>query len=455
LTALLPADVPRAGSIRLDMPVLLTASLIVVGATIAFGSVAAIRGRRSAGSGEPPGIDVRGARAQAPARGGTLVAAEVALGLALSLMALLMMRSFIALRAVDLGFSAESVTVARLALPGDRYPTPATQRAFFAALLDRIRARPGVDAAGIVSARPFGGLGPATIVRDAATPAAAAALPPVTDIRFADTGFFRTLRLATMRGQLFSGENLAGPVQTIVNESLAAALWPGQDPIGRELAIEINEGTIATVVGVVADHHLMDVQTPVRPAAYLPEPRYPDVQRDVVVRAAMPADAVVSSMRTAAAALEPSLPLYQVTTMSQLVDTSLASDRFTTALLGGFAIVALLLAAVGIFGVFSADVAERRREIGVRIALGAGSWRVVSLVLRRALARAAAGVAAGAILALLLARFMTSLLYGIGPADPGSLAIVAALLLAIATGATLIPAFKALRSSPLDVLRSE
>jgi putative ABC transport system permease protein len=260
--------------------------------------------------------------------------------------------------------------------------------------------------------------------------------------------------MATTRGRLFSDANVTGPAQAVINESLAAAVWPGQDPVGHDLAIEINGGTTATVVGVVADHHLMDARTPVRPAAYLSEPRFPDVQRDLFVRGVAP-DILVPSLRAAVAVLEPSLPLYQVTTMSDLVGTSLAGDRFTTALLGAFAVVALLLAAVGIFGVFSADVTARRREIGVRIALGAGSWRVVSLLLRRALTRALAGIVAGAIVALLLARFMASLLFSVSPSDPASLAAVTALLLTIAGAATLVPALKALRASPLDVLRSE
>jgi putative ABC transport system permease protein len=455
LTGLLPADVPRMDAIRLDAPVLFAASLIAVAATLAFGSVAAVRGRSSRAVAGPAANGIAYTRVRARAGGGTLVAVEVALGLALSLMALLMMRSFVALRGVDLGFSPDGVTLARLALPGDRYRSPASQRAFFAALLERVRALPGVDSAGIISARPFGGLGPATTVRDAREPLAPGALPPVTDIRFADAGFFRTLRMPTTRGVLFEGGNLAGPPEAVINESLAEAVWPGLDPVGRDLAIEINGGTTARIVGVVADHHLMDVRTPVRPAAYLLEPRYPDVQRDLVVRSSLPEEALVSSLRAAVAELEPSLPLYQLTTMSQLVDRSLAGDRFTTALLGAFALVALMLAAVGIFGVFSADVTERRREIGVRVALGAGSWRVVTLLLRRALTRAVAGIIAGAFVALLLARFMTSLLFGVRPADPGSFAAVAVLLLAIAAGATLIPAIKALRSSPLDVLRTD
>ena len=191
---------------------------------------------------------------------------EVALALALSLMALLMVRSFVALRAVDLGFTSDGVTIARVALSGDRYRSPASQRAFFAALLDRVRALPGVESAGVISARPFGGLGPATTVSDPRKPLPRGALAPVTDVRFADAGFFHALEMAPTRGAAFADENLAGPPQAVVSESLAYALWPGEDPVGRDIAIVINGGITATIVGVVADHHLMDVRTPVRPA---------------------------------------------------------------------------------------------------------------------------------------------------------------------------------------------
>ena len=451
LVALLPPGVPRVDAIRVDAPVLLAASVIAVAATIAFGSVAAIRGRRAAVFTGSAGDH----RASARAGGGTLVVVEVALALALSLMALLMVRSFVALRAVDLGFTSDGVTIARVALSGDRYRSPASQRAFFAALLDRVRALPGVESAGVISARPFGGLGPATTVSDPRKPLPLDGLAPVTDVRFADASFFHALEMAPTRGALFAGENLAGPPQAVVSESLAYALWPGEDPVGRDIAIIINGGITATIAGVVADHHLMDVRTPVRPAVYLSAPRYPGAQRDLVVRASGPPELLVSSVRATLAELEPSLPLYQVTTLPQLVEASIAADRFTTVLLGAFAVVALTLAAIGIFGVFSADVAHRRKEIGVRLALGAGSSRVVLLLMRRALARAAVGVLAGAAMALLLARSMASLLFGVQATDPVSLLSVAALLLAVATVATLIPALKALRLSPVDVLRSD
>lgn len=453
LVMLLPPDVPRVDSIRLDTPVLLAASGIAVLATIAFGTVAAIRGRSSAAlaaSSQGEG------RISPRTGGGTLVAVEIALGLALSLMAMLMARSFIALRAVDLGFSSEGVVVARVGLPGDRYRSGASQRAFFTALLERIRALPGVESASLISARPLGGLGPATSVSDPREPAVPASQAPVVDVRFAEAAYFRTLGIRSSRGTTFDERDDGdGPPQAVISESMARTLWPDQDPVGRELHIVINGGITATIVGVVGDVHLMDARTSSRPAVYLSASRFPSEQRDLVVRAGGTPEAIVPSLRAAAAALSPGLPLYQVTTLPHLVSTSLAADRFATILLGAFALVAVALAAVGIVGVFSADVAHRRKEIGVRLALGARSSGIVFMLLRQSLARAVVGVIAGAAMALLLARSMGSMLFGVRATDPISLVTVAAVLLGVAVCATLVPAIHAIRQSPLTVLRGD
>lgn len=454
LVRLLPPDVPRVDSIRLDTPVVLAASGIAVLATIAFGTVAAIRGRSSASlAASQQGGD---GRVSTRAGGGTLVAVEIALGLALSLMAMLMARSFIALRAVDLGFTSEGAVVARVALPGERYDSGASQRAFFATLLERVRALPGVESASVISARPFGGLGPATIVSDPRQPAVPAAQAPVADVRFAEASYFRTLGIRNSRGTTFDEhESAAGPPQAVISESMARTLWPDQDPVGRELHIVINGGITATIVGVVGDVHLMDARTSSRPAVYLSASRFPSEQRDLVVRAGGTPEAIVPALRAAAAALEPGLPLYQVTTLPRLVSTSLAADRFSTFLLGAFALVAVTLAAVGIVGVLSADVAHRRKEIGVRLALGARSSGIVFMLLRQSLARAAVGVIAGAAMAVLLARSMGSMLFGVRATDPISLVTVAAVLLGVAVSATLVPALHAVRQSPVTVLRGD
>ena len=207
------------------------------------------------------------------------------------------------------------------------------------------------------------------------------------------------------------------------------------------------------VIGVVRDVHLMDPRTPVRPIAYLSDARFPSDTRDVVVRVNGDPGSIVPSMRSVLAALEPDVPLYQITTMPDLVDRTIASDRFTTFLLSVFAGVALLLGGVGVFGVISSDVARRRKEIGIRMALGARASTVIVMMVKQALVRAAIGVGAGSALALVAAYSMRSLLFGVAPNDPISFLLVATALLGLTTVSTLIPAVQALRSSPVASLR--
>src|SRR5262249_43963703 len=205
--------------------------------------------------------------------------------------------------------------------------------------------------------------------------------------------------------------------------------------------------------GVVGQVHLMDARTPAGPAVYLSASRFPDTVRDLVVRADGDPESIVPFLRSAVAAIDGSLPLYSLTTLPQLVETSLASDRFTMMLLSAFGIASLTLAGVGVFGVFAEDVSRRRREIGIRLALGARHSKVVAQILARALRRAAVGVAIGAALALGFARAMSAVLFGVTPTDTASFASVAAIVLAIALVATLIPAVQAVRRAPLSALR--
>ncbi|HKG95310.1 MAG TPA: ABC transporter permease [Gemmatimonadaceae bacterium] len=464
LLLVLPAEVPRAASIRVDGPVLAATTAAAVLATLVFGTVTALGSatRDGAGGGGGGGASLalreraagRGASSRLGGSGG-LVAAEVALGLVLSVLAGLMARSFVALRAVELGFSAERVVAARVSATGERYATPEQQRAFYAALLERIRALPGVRAAGVASTRPFGGMGPATAVGNSARPTPPAEAP-VADVRYVDAGFFDALRIPLLAGSVFDArERPGGPPRVVISQSTARALWPNESPVGRRLAVVGMFGGIAPeVIGVVGDVHLADARTPPRPAAFLADARFPDGTRDLVVRVdGGAAESIVPSLRSAVAGIDPGVPLHQVTTMDALADASLARDRFTTLLLGAFAAAALLLAAVGIYGVFAGDVARRRTEIGIRLALGARRSGVVLLVLRRALTLAAVGVAIGAAAALLAARSVASLLFGVGAADPASFAAVGVLLLAVAAAASLVPALAAARVSPLEVMR--
>jgi len=364
------------------------------------------------------------------------------------------MRTFEKLRSVDLGFDSERVVFARVGVSGARYRTPEVRAAFFNQVLSRVRALPGVQAASAVSTRPFGGMGPATTLGDASTPETGDSV--VADVRYIDGDLFRTLRAPLVAGSTFDSHDvLDAPPRVIVNRTLARRFWPSEDPIGKRVRVPMFNGIAPEVIGVVGDVHLMDARTPARGAIYLANDRFPMDALDLVVRTDGDGASVTKSLQTIVTALDPALPVYWVTMLDDMVGRALSRDRFTAVLLGAFALVSLLLAGVGIYGVFAADVAQRRKEIGIRVALGAPSGGVIALVMRRAVTRAALGVALGTAAALLAARAMRSLLFGVGAADPVSFVGVAALLLLVAVAATLVPAVRAARVSPLVAIRTD
>ncbi|HEX5074713.1 MAG TPA: ABC transporter permease [Gemmatimonadaceae bacterium] len=450
LVALLPPETPRSDSIRVDAPVLLFTASISVAAALAVGAVAALRGGRNGVA----SLRESGGRGSARLRGGSLVTAEVALGLVLTVLAGLTIRTFAELRSVDLGFDSEHVVVARVGVSGPRYRAPEVRAAFFAQLLSRVRALPGVQAASAVSTRPFGGMGPATTIGDAASAETADSVEA--DVRYIDADLFRTLRVPLVAGSTFdTHDGPDTPPRVIVNRTLARRFWPSENPIGKRLRVPMFGGIVPEVIGVVGDVHLMDARTPARGAIYLANARFPMDALDLVVRTNADGASVVRSLQAIVGALDPSLPVYGVTMLDDTVGRALARDRFTAALLGAFAIVSLLLAAVGIYGVFAGDVAQRRKEIGIRVALGAPWGGVIALVMRRAVTRAVSGVALGTVAALLAARAMRSLLFGVGAADPVSFLGVATLLLLVAVAATLVPAVRAARVSPLVAIRTD
>lgn len=449
LVALMPPEVPRVAGIRVDTTVLIASSLAALAASLGVGLVAALRGRQA-----PSGLLRDGAgRGSARAGGRALVVTEVAIGLIVAVFAGLVVRSFVSLQAVELGFDPRGVAVGRVAL-GTEYTTPASQVAFFEELVARIRQQPGVEHAGIVNSRPIRGGGPATSVRDAG-----ATLSPtdvIADVRWADPEALRALRIPLAAGAHFDGtDRLDSPVRVVINESMARALWPEQNAVGRVAAIEFNGGLRATVVGVVRDVRLAGARTEPRPALYFAPGRFGGEAYDVVVRSDAAPPVVIAGIRAALAGMDPDTPLHRIETMDGVVSDALARDRFTAILLAAFAALALALASVGIYGVFAGDVATRRKEIGIRIALGARSKQVLSEVMGRALTSAVTGIVLGAAAALLLARSMQTMLFGVASTDAWTFLTAGASLLLVTLAATLIPAVQAARVSPLMILRGE
>ncbi|HUQ82188.1 MAG TPA: ABC transporter permease [Gemmatimonadaceae bacterium] len=451
LTTMLPPEMPRTTGVRIDGPVLLFTAIASLVASLGVGGIAAWRAGRD---GATTLRESGGGRTAARLRGGTLVTVEIALGLVLTVLAGLTMRTFAALRSVDLGFSSDRVVIARVGISGPRYQTPQAQRAYFDELLARVRALPGVQVAATVSARPFTGIGPATTVGNATTASTADSV--IADVRFADPALFQALRIPLIEGSTFDARDaIDAPPRVVINQTMARKLWPSESPIGKRARVLLFNGITPEVIGVVGDVRLADARTPARSTAYLADTRFTSPSRDVVVRTSGNPEAMVASLRAAVTSIDPSVPLYQVTTLDGLIGRTLARDRFTAVLLAAFAVVSLVLAGVGIYGVFAGDVSQRRKEIGIRVALGAPSSGVVALVMRRALVRAVAGVALGTAGALLAARGMASLLYGVGSTDPLSFGGVAVLLLLVAVAATLVPAWRAARVSPLIAIRMD
>jgi putative ABC transport system permease protein len=453
LVTLLPADMPRAGDVHVDVPVLVISSTIAFLATTLFGFASA-RQSRNDGRASLVVQHASEGRTIAPAGGGLLVGVEIALAVALGVMAMLTARTFTRLSAVDLGFRPAGVVAARLSLPPS-YATAEARRLFFERLVERVGAIPGAQGAGIISTRPFDGLAAATTVHDAMRPAGAPGEDPVADVRYADAHAFAALGIPFQHGASFDDRNRSGPIRVVISETLARAVWPDRDPIGRTLFLQLYGGVTATVSGVVRDVRLMDARTAPSPVAYLPASRFPDSTRDLIVRVAGDPAAVLPSLRAAAASLDSSIPLFRIEMLSAKVGASLARDRLTMLLLAGFAVAALLLAGVGVFGVCAGDVALRGKEVGIRVALGARRSDVIRRLLLHASRRLAIGVAGGLFLALAAGRSMTALLFGVTFTDPLSLLVVLTLVIALGIAATLLPAWQALRQSPLEALREQ
>jgi putative ABC transport system permease protein len=453
LVLLMPPDVPRLGDVHVDGRVMAFTTGIALGATLLFGCVAALHGTAR----DPRGSTfARSGRSTARLGGARIMTVEIAIGLVIAVLAALMVRSLVNLRAVDLGFRAGSVVAGRVSLPSDRYANDERRSAFFDALLARVRSTPGVTTASIATTRPLACCAPATVAYDPGVGADGAKNAPTTDVRFVDESYFSALRVPVLSGKVFTAaESRAGPPFVVVTRALARALWGDRDPIGRTVSMKLFGTTTAQVIGVVADVHLVDARTPVRPALFLSTNRFPSSERDVIVRGSRNANALLTTLRQSLATIDPSIPLYRAAGLDEAVASTLAQDRFTTILLGGFAALALLLAAVGIYGVLAGDVASRRREIGIRLALGARGGMVSALVARRAGGPVLSGVALGLAGAFVLSRAMSALVFGVRTTDPLTFVVVVLVLIGVAAAATLGPAIRAARVSPLDVIRND
>jgi putative ABC transport system permease protein len=388
-----------------------------------------------------------------------LVVCEIALAMVLSVGAGLMIRSLAALTSVNPGFSPSQLVTFRLSLPQQKYDTPQKITAMYDALRARLEADPAIQSVGSSTSLPPN--------LDAMTDTFVAEgqqiapnqSPPLASLVFADENYFRTLGVPLIAGRFFSEHDVPnGPPVVIVNETLAKRYYPGGNAVGKRLKIggaDRPENPWMEVVGVVGDIKYDGLDAPPEPAYYLPDRQQPLTRRFVMIRTSTDPRSAFSSIRAAVSALDRDVPVSRVYTFDELMSDSVSAPRFRTTLVAIFAILGLVLAAVGIYGVMAYTVAERTRELSVRVALGATGREVLRMVLAEAATLAAAGILLGVAGAAATTRLMAAMLFGITPTDPSTFASIAGILLLVALAGSYVPAWRATRVDPMATLRSE
>ena len=457
LRSLAPGNIPRLQMVALDWRVLLFTSVVTICTGVLFGLAPALRGSR-VNLGETlkeGGRALAGGGGQRLRNG--LVVTEIALSLVLLVGAGLLIRSFMRVQQVEPGFDPRGLLSLRLSVAGTGYQGERGTE-YYQKLLERVRTLPGVESAGAASILPLGGgIGWGSITIEGYVPTTGQEAIQ-SDQRIAGPGYFETMRVPLLRGRLFDERDAedSTPV-AIIDENMARTYWPGTDPVGRRLksGSADDDTPWMTVVGVVGNVKQYALDADSRVTFYAPHTQRPSGTMYVVARTSGDAEGLAPAVVREARAIEPNVPVFDVKTMERRLSESLARRRFAMLALGLFALVAMLLAAVGIYGVMSYSVAQRTREIGVRVALGARSRDVLGLVLRRGMILTLVGIGAGLAGAFALTRLMGSLLFGVSATDPLTYAAIALLLAAAALLACFIPARRATKVDPMMALRYE
>jgi putative ABC transport system permease protein len=462
LVGILPANTPRLEGVSLDRMVLGFTLLVSMASGLIFGLIPALQTAQPDTSEmlKEGGRGSSGGRARHRARA-VLVVSEVSLALVLLIGAGLMMKSFFRLLDADPGFSSDRVLVMTVSLPEARYDQPAKSRAFFEQLLERLDGTPGIEARGLTT--PLLG-GWQTGFRVEGQPEPPPGQGPSTDIDRVGGDFFRVMGIRLIRGRYFTEQDREGqPLVCIVDETMARTYWPGEDPIGKRLRLGGGHGQPEkpwlTVVGVVAHVKNYGVDQESRVETYVPALQDPIGFAVVVVKTSAETAGVTGAVRAAVQAVDKEVPVFSVRPLSEIVADSRAPKRLSAQLLAGFAVLALLLAAIGIYGVMSYSVTQQTREIGIRVALGAQRRDILKMVVGQGMALAAIGVALGLALALSLAfglaEVLSTVLFRVSRTDPPTYALVPVVLTLVALAACYVPARRALRIEPMHALRYE
>lgn len=466
IVAFLADKLPRSVEVGLDSQVLAFTAVISVITGIVAGVLPAWRLTRSdVNQALKQGLGRTAADSSGQRTRSILVVSEVALSLMLLVGAGLMIRSFQNLRSVQPGFDSHNVLTMTAMVSRAKFPAPAQQISFFERVLQDVRSMPGVEAAGVIDDLPLNDEGSHQPIAIEGRPAVPMSEQPEVDVRLISPGYMSALHIPTLRGRDISDTDVADrPGVILISESMARQFWPGEDPLGKRLTMTFFPGVVREVVGVVGDVKL-DSLDQTRPSATLYFPLdqvsvpanggWTSFPMTLVVRSASGSTGMVSAVSNAVHEVDRDIPVRDIFSMDDLVTNSLAQQRFNMLLLGAFAGLALLLAAVGIYSVLSYSVKRSVQEIGIRMALGARLSDVLRMVVIEGMKPTLLGVALGTAAALALGRVLSSQIYGVRPTDPITFLVVAALLAAVALVASILPAYRATKVDPIVALRYE
>ena len=455
LLALSPEDMPRITEIRIDGRVLGFTFALSLFTGVVFGLLPALSASR---------LDLNtslkeGGRSSALSFGrnrarGLLVVSEVALAVVLLIGAGLMMKSFLHLQTVGAGFNPQSVLAVDFVLPASKYREGEQQAAFFRQVIERVSALPGIQSVGGVVNIPFGENSGSRYFRIEGRPPQPEGQGLNADYNLASPNYFRTLGIPLIKGRDFTERDVQGaPEVVMINEEMARQFWPDEDPIGKRIAV--GDGPWRSIVGIVGNVRQKGFDIEPRQEMIFPLLQTPIPFMTLVARTASEPKATISALRAEIASIDALQPVFNIRTMEEAAAESVAPERLNTLLLGALAVIALILAAVGIYGVMSYSVTQRTHEIGLRMALGALPRSVLGLVIKQGMSLILIGLVIGLSAALALTRLMKSLLYEVSTTDPATFALISALLVVVAFLATYIPARRATRVDPGVALRYE
>jgi putative ABC transport system permease protein len=459
LLALSPQEIPRLAETTIDPAVLLFTLAASTLTGLIFGLVPAVQASRAdpqavlreSGNASTGGLERQRLRS-------ALFVSEVALAFVLAVASGLLFRSLRQVEGVSPGLETDGVLALDVYLPEAKYKTDEEQLRFHERALEEIRRLPGVESASASMCTPVVGQcwGSVYLVSDRPVPSQSEL--PTSPFNMVEASYFRTMRVPLKEGRFFDATDTpTSPPVVVINERMARQWWPHESPLGKRIkqGFPQDRSPFREIVGVVGDVPQSGLDAEVRTEVFLPMSQDPAAAITLLVRSSRPPASMEKPVIAAIHALDKDQAVTAVQPMSQYIAESLARRRFHTVLLGAFGALALLLASVGIYGVVSFGVAQRRREIGIRTALGANPRDVLRLVFRQALRLAAIGLAIGAVAAVGLTRFLSSLLFGVGPTDPVTFGSVGMLVLGVVAVACARPARRALAVDPAAVLRSE